>query len=347
MDIKVKEFGKMPNGKLINTYQLENDKGIIINIINYGGIITHILTPDPKGITDDIVLGFDNLQDYLAPHPYLGAIIGRYANRIGNASFSLDGKKYKLTANEGQNHLHGGSIGFDKTVWLAFKNISTEFISVKMAYESPDGEESYPGNLMVEVEYILNNQNELVINYTAQTDKKTHINLTNHSYFNLNGMEKDIHDHILQIDSDYITENNETQIPTGNLIPVKNTAFDFSEPKKIGRDISSIESGYDNNFVINGYSGHLRKCAFVEDPLSGRTMEVLTTQPAVQLYTTNSDPKITGKKGIVYQKHSAFCLETQHYPDSPNKESFPSTILNPGETYTETTIYRFGHTRKN
>jgi aldose 1-epimerase len=346
MDIKVKEFGKMPNGNIINAYELENDKGIIIRIINYGGIITHILTPDSKGKTEDIVLGFDNLQDYLSPHPYLGAIIGRFANRIDKASFTLNGKKYKLAANEGQNHLHGGIIGFDKTVWHAFKNITTEFVSVKLAYESPDGEESYPGNLMVEVEYILNNQNELVINYTAQTDKKTHINLTNHSYFNLNGMEKDIHDHILQIDSDYISENNETQIPTGNLTPVKNTVFDFRIPKKIGRDIASTGQGYDHNFVINGYSGHLKKCAYVEDPLTGRTMEVLTTQPGVQLYTTNSDPKITGKKGKIYRKHSAFCLETQHYPDSPNKENFPTTVLNPGETFAETTIYRFGIIKK-
>jgi aldose 1-epimerase len=346
MDIKVKEFGKMPNGNIINSYQLENDKGTIIRVINYGGIITHVLTQDAHGETDDIVLGFDNLEDYLAPHPYLGAIIGRFANRINEASFTLDGKKYKLAANEFPNHLHGGVVGFDKTVWLAFKNITTEFVSVKLAYESPDGEESYPGNLMVEVEYILNNQNELVINYTAQTDKKTHINLTNHSYFNLNGMKKDIHDHILQIDSDYITENNETKLPTGNLTSVRNTVFDFREPKKIGRDITSIEPGYDHNFVINGNTGHLRKCAFVEDPLSGRTMEVLTTQPGVQLYTTNSDPKITGKKGKIYLKHSAFCLETQHYPDSPNKENFPTTVLNPGETFTETTIYRFGIIRK-
>jgi aldose 1-epimerase len=346
MNIKVKEFGKMPNGNIINSYQLENDKGTIIRVINYGGIITDILTQDAHGETDDIVLGFDNLQDYLAPHPYLGAIIGRFANRINEAGFTLEGKKYKLAANEFPNHLHGGVVGFDKTVWLAFKNITTEFVSVKLAYESPDGEESYPGNLMVEVEYILNNQNELVINYTAQTDKKTHINLTNHSYFNLNGMKKDIHDHILQIDSDYITENNEAKLPTGNLTSVKNTVFDFREPKKIGRDIASIEPGYDHNFVINGNAGHLRKCAFVEDPLSGRTMEVLTTQPGVQLYTTNSDPKITGKKGKIYLKHSAFCLETQHYPDSPNKENFPTTVLNPGETFTETTIYRFGIIRK-
>ncbi len=342
MDIKATEFGTMPDGRIINSYQLENDKGTIVRIINYGGIITHILTPDKTGKQADIVLGFDNLSDYLAPHPYFGAIIGRFANRIGKAGFSLDGKAYNLAVNNGPNHLHGGLVGFDKIVWLAVKHITTEFVGLKLAYESPDGEESYPGNLMVEVEYILNNQNELVINYSAQTDKKTHINLTNHSYFNLNGCEKDIYDHVLRIDSDYITEIDETQIPTGNLTSIKNTAFDFKEPKKIGKDIASIEPGYDHNYVINGNYGHLRKCARVEDPYSGRSLEVLTTQPGVQLYTTNHEPGVTGKNGKVYARHSAFCLETQHYPDSPNKQNFPTTVLNPGETFTETTIYRFG-----
>ncbi len=342
MNITSQEFGVMPNGTKIFSYQLENDKGIIIRIINYGGIITHILTPDRKGIQADIVLGFDNLKDYLAPHPYFGAIIGRFANRIGNASFTLDGIKYQLAVNNGSNHLHGGNKGFDKVVWLAVKNITTEFVGLKLAYDSPDGDESYPGNLLVEVEYILNNQNELVINYSAQTDKKTHVNLTNHSYFNLNGIEKSIHDHILQIDSDFITDTDETQIPNGNLSAVKNTAFDFTEPKPIGKDIDKIAPGYDHNFVINGNVGHLRKCATVEDPDSGRTLEVLTTQPGVQLYTTNHDPAVTGKASKVYTKHLAFCLETQHYPDSPNKQNFPTTVLNPGETYTETTIYRFG-----
>jgi len=342
MDITVKEFGTLPNGSKIVSYQLENDKGTIVRIINYGGIITHILTPDKHGKQADIVMGFDNLQAYLDPHPFFGAIIGRYANRIGNASFTLDGKKYQLAVNNGPNHLHGGNKGFDKIVWLGVKNVTTEFIGLKLAYLSPDNEESYPGNLMVEVEYILNNQNELVINYSAQTDKKTHVNLTNHSYFNLNGFAKDIYGHILQIDSDYITEIDETQIPTGSLGSVANTAFDFRIAKKIGKDIDSIAPGYDHNYVLNGNAGHLRKCAKVEDPESGRTMEVLTTQPGVQLYTTNHDPGVKGKDEIVYKKHHAFCLETQHYPDSPNKQNFPSTVLNPGEQFTETTIYRFG-----
>jgi aldose 1-epimerase len=342
MDIKVKEFGKMPDGKIINSYQLENDKGTSIRIINYGGIITHIYTPDRKGNTGDIVLGFDNLQDYLSSHPYFGAIIGRCANRIANGRFTMDGKIYKLAVNNGPNHLHGGLSGFDKKVWIAVKSITNEFVSVKLAYESPDGEEAYPGNLLVEVEYILNNQNELVINYSARTDKKTHVNLTNHSYFNLNGCEREIYEHILQIDSDYITESDKTQIPTGKLVQVKNTVFDFREPKSIGKDIAKIFPGYDHNYVINTYSGHLKKIARVEDPFSGRTLEVLTTQPGVQFYTTNNAHGITGKKGKVYNEHSAFCLETQHYPDSPNKPDFPSTILNPGERYSETTIYRFG-----
>ncbi len=342
MDIRTAEFGIMPDGTKIFSYQLENDKGVIIRIINYGGIITHIFTPDSKGNQDDIVLGFDNLPDYLSTHPYFGAIIGRFANRIAKGSFTLDDKTYKLAINDGKNHLHGGMVGFDKKVWLAVRNVTTEFVSLKMACESPDGEEFYPGNLMVEVEYILNNQNELVINYTAQTDKKTHINLTNHSYFNLNGGMGNVHDYSLHIDADYITEVAEDSIPTGNLIPVDKTAFDFREPKKIGRDIALIQKGYDHNYVINGYSGHLRTCARVEDPASGRTLEVLTTLPCVQLYTSNYITEIKGKKGKIYKKQSAFCLETQHFPDSPNKHNFPSTVLNAGDTYMESTIYRFG-----
>ena len=342
MDIKSKEFGILPDGTKIFSYQLENNNGILIRIINYGGIITHIFTPDKRGKSGDIVLGFDNLQDYLSAHPYFGAIIGRFANRIANASFSIDNRTYNLAANNGQNHLHGGIIGFDKKVWLAVRNITTEFVSLKLAYESPDGEESYPGNLMVEVEYILNNQNELVINYTAQTDKKTHINLTNHSYFNLNGSENTIYDSNLQIDADYITEVAEGSIPTGKLLSVSNTPFDFRNPKKIGRDINDVPGGFDHNYVINGFTGHLVRCARAEDPATGRTLEVLTTQPGVQLYTSNYITEIEGKEGRKYKKHSAFCLETQHFPDSPNKQNFPGTLLNPGETYQESTIYRFG-----
>jgi aldose 1-epimerase len=342
MDIKVNEFGKMSDGTVIYSYQLENEKGTIVRLINYGGIVTNIFTTGKNGKSEDIVLGFDNLPDYLGLHPYFGAIIGRYANRIADSCFSLDGEIFNLAANDSPNHLHGGRVGFDKKVWLGVKNITTEFVSVKLACESPDGEESYPGNLMVEVEYILNNQNELVINYSARTDKKTHINLTNHSYFNLNGGEGDIYDYILQIDADYITENTSACIPTGKLTSVKNSAFDFRDPKRIGKDIASIPPGYDHNFVLNGNSGHLRKIARVEDPQSGRSLEVLTTEPGVQLYTTNHAHGIRGKEGKVYNEHSAFCLETQHYPDSPNKPHFPSTILNPGETYLQTTIYRFG-----
>lgn len=342
MDIKVSQFGSLPDGRIINSYQLENDKGISIRIINYGGIITHIFTPDKNGKSDDIVLGFDTLPEYLGPHPYFGAIIGRFANRISSGSFSLDGKTYKLAINNGPNHLHGGIQGFDKKVWLAVKNITTEFVSLKLGYESPDMEESYPGNLMVEVEYVLNNQNELVINYTARTDKKTHINLTNHSYFNLNGCESDILDHVIRIDSEKYTEVDTNSIPTGKLSDVKNTAFDFRVPKSIGKDIKLVPPGYDHNYIVNGESGHLRSCAKVTDPHSGRTLEVLTTQPGVQLYTSNYITEIPGKAGKTYKKHSAFCLETQHFPDSPNKQDFPSTVLNPEETYTESTIYRFG-----
>lgn len=345
MDIKVTEFGKLPDGTVISSYHLSNDKGITVRIINYGGIITHLFTPDKNGKPGDIVLGFDKLEDYLGGHPYFGAIIGRYANRIGNAEFTLNGKKYKLAKNNGPNHLHGGLIGFDKKVWLAVKSITNEFVALKLAIESPDMEESYPGNLMVEVEYVLNNQNELVINYTAQTDKETFINMTNHSYFNLSACEHNIYENILSIDADYLTEFNDNQIPTGKIIPVKNTPFDFRKPKAIGKDISKISLGYDHNFVLNGSAGHLRKISGVLDPATGRTLDVLTTQPGVQFYTANYTHGIKGKGGKVYNEHSAFCLETQHYPDSPNKPDFPSTLLKPGEKFMETTVYRFGVTR--
>ncbi len=344
MDITAKDFGTMPDGSKIVSYKLENDNGVSFRVINYGGIITHLMTPDKNGHADDVVLGFDNLQDYLGPHPYFGAIIGRYANRISKGSFVLDGVSYSLAVNNGPNHLHGGIVGFDKKVWLAVRNVSTEFVSVKLACESPDGEESYPGTLMVEVEYLLNNQNELVINYTAQTDKKTHVNLTNHSYFNLNGGKGDVLGYSLQIDADYVTEPDKDSIPTGKILPVKDSAFDFRTPKEIGRDIAQVPPGYDHNFILNGNPGHLRQIARVVDPVSGRTLEVLTTEPGVQLYTANYIDSIVGKNELLYKKHSAFCLETQHYPDSPNQQNFPSTVLLPGETYMQTTIYRFGTT---
>jgi aldose 1-epimerase len=342
MNISIKEFGKMPDGRIISSYQLNNEKGMEVRVINYGGIITHLFAPDKNGKIGDLVLGFDDLKDYLAPHPYFGAIIGRYANRIGNASFILDGKTFGLAKNDGNNHLHGGSNGFDKKVWFAAKNVTTEFVGVKLAYESPDGEESYPGTLMVEVEYILNNQNELVINYSAKTDKRTHVNLTNHSYFNLNSCKGNILSHSLQIEADLFTEVGEGLIPTGKILPVENTALDFRSPKSIGKDIELISPGYDNNFVINGYDGHLKKCAMVVDPESGRTLEVFTTVPGVQLYTSNYITEIAGKGGNAYRKHAGFCLETQHFPDTPNKMNFPSTILDPDKKYEETTIYRFG-----
>ncbi|MCB8998822.1 MAG: galactose mutarotase [Bacteroidales bacterium] len=342
MDINVIDFGTLPDGQKISSFELKNDFGASVSIINYGGIVRSICTLDKHGNSGDIVLGFDNLANYLAPHPYFGAIIGRYANRIGKASFSIDGKVYRLAANKGPNHLHGGLKGFDKKVWLAVKNFSTEFVSLKLGLESEDGDEGYPGNLLVETEYILNNQNELVINYSAQTDKSTHINLTNHSYFNLNACQGKIYDHVLQINAETITKVDDTQIPTGELMPVSGGPFDFLTPKPIGKDIESISPGYDHNFVVKGYDGHVRNIAKISDPLSGRTMEVDTSEPGVQLYTTNSRDEIKGKEGKIYGMHSAFCLETQHFPDSPNKNSFPPTILHPGEVYRSTTIYRFG-----
>lgn len=341
MIIEKELFGTLPGGKEVYRYTLKNDKGMEVDIISYGAIITAIRVPDKNHEPGDVVLGFDTLEEYLGDHPFFGAAIGRVCNRLGNARFELDGKIFKLSANEGSNQLHGGNKGFDKQLWTASTSKIPEQVSLILGYESLDGEEGYPGNLMVEIEYSLNENNELGIRFRAKTDKPTHVNLTNHSYFNLNNCLGNVHDYELFIDSEEICELNEESIPTGKILAVKDSPYDFRISSAIGDRIGEIGMGYDINYVLDNPEGELKRVAAVHDPVSGRNLEVLTTLPGVQLYTSNYVDHIKGKGGLFYEKHSAVCLETQYYPDSPNHPSFPSTVLRPGEIFDELTIYRF------
>ncbi len=329
------------DGKKVSLFTLMNSKGTKVTITNYGGIVTSFVTPDKNGKKSNIVVGFDSLQPYLQKPPYFGALVGRYGNRIGDAKFSLDGKEYTLAANNGKNHLHGGLKGFDKVVWDAsIADSSTPSLTLK--YLSKDGEEGYPGNLNVTVQYTLTDDDGLKIDYTAETDKATPVNLTNHSYFNLTGdVSNTILDHTLMIDADHYTPVDTTLIPTGEIKSVKGTPFDFTSPKKIGRDMEQVPGGYDHNWVVNKNASPLQKIAELSDSVSGRTMEVYTTQPGVQFYTGNFlDGSFINADGTPVKLHDALCLETQHFPDSPNKPDFPSTILHPGEKYHSETMYK-------
>jgi len=345
--VEKQPFGKTADGTPVDLYTLTNSKGVRVAITNYGGIVVSLFTPDRNGNLGDIVLGFERLEDYLKGHPYFGAIIGRYGNRIAKGRFTLDGVEYKLAQNNGENHLHGGLVGFDKKVWKARDFVDAEGQHLELRYTSPDGEEGYPGNLDVTVTYSLNEQNQLRIDYVATTDKPTVVNLTNHSYFNLAG-EGDILGHLLRLNADYFTPVDAGLIPTGELRPVKGTPFDFTEPTPIGARIEQDDEqlrygrGYDHNFVLRGGGGSLAEAAEVYEPKTGRVLRVLTTEPGVQFYTGNFlDGTLRGKYGRVYHRRTGFCLETQHFPDSPNKPHFPSTVLRPGQTYRSTTIYEF------
>ncbi len=333
----------MVGGKEVFQFTLKNKHDMTVKIINFGGIVTSLLVPDKTGKLDDVVLGFDNLADYLAEHPYFGALIGRYANRIAKGRFVLNGKEYQLALNDGKNHLHGGNIGFNKVVWDAVEFCNAEGAGVELNYLSKDGEENYPGNLSTTVRYLLNDQNELVIKYLATTDQPTIVNLTHHGYFNLKGEGcGDILDHEIMINADRYTAVDEELIPTGELIPVDNTPLDFTTWQPIGARIKKLPGGYDHNYVLNRKGPELTLAASVREPKSGRVMTVYTTEPGMQFYTGNFlDGTLTGKRGVKYGKHSGFCLETQHFPDSPNHPAFPSTVLNPGEVYQQTTIYQF------
>jgi aldose 1-epimerase len=344
-------FGKMANGQTTDLYTLTNRNGMEVGITNYGGRVVSILAPDRMGKMADVVLGFDSLDGYLSNNPYFGALVGRYANRIGKARFTLDGVQYKLAQNDGSNSLHGGLKGFDKVAWKAEELQNPP--ALELTYLSKDGEEGYPGNLSVKVVYSLTESNELRIDYTATADRDTVLNLTNHSYFNLAGQGSgDILKHELEINADRFTPIDDTLIPTGELRKVEGTPLDFRKPIAIGARINEnneqlkFGKGYDHNFVLNQAGAGLTLAARVIEPESGRALEVLTTQPGIQFYSGNFlDGTIHGKGGKVYGRRSAFCLETQHFPDSPNKPAFPSTELKPGQTYNETTIYKFSTTR--
>lgn len=340
-------FGEI-GGQPVSLFTLTNTSGVEVKVTNYGGIITHLRVPDEDGVVEDVVLGYDSLGGYLEASPYFGAIVGRYGNRIGGAEFTLDGKSYTLAANNGPNHLHGGERGFDKVVWTAEPFEEAGRRGVELAYTSPDGEEGYPGTLNVEVTYTLTDDDGLVIDYRATTDAATPVNLTQHTYFNLAGVgEGDVLDHEILINADRFTPVDSTLIPTGELQPVENTPFDFTEPTAIGARIDAdnrqiqFGGGYDHNFVLNGEPGEMKLAARVVEPTSGRILEVRTTEPGMQFYTGNFlDGSITGK-GATYTHRSGFCLETQHFPNSPNQDNFPSTILRPGEEYASRTIFAF------
>ncbi len=352
--VKQESFGKTADGKEAKIFTLLNQKGGEVRLTEYGATLVSLKMPDRSGKSDDIVLGMNSLDEYtnaayLKANPYFGAIAGRYANRIAKGKFSLEGKQYQLTTNNGANHLHGGKIGFDKVFWTGREIPVSNGSAIEFTYQSKDGEEGYPGNLTAKVIYTLTDDNELKIEYTATTDRETLVNLTHHSYFNLAGANSgDILKHKLQINADKFTPIDSESIPKGELKSVENTPFDFRQAKEIGKDIESADEqikngkGYDHNFVVNGEMGMMRQAAVVTEERSGRVMEVLTTEPGIQLYTGNFlDGSLKGKNGAVYNFRNGFCLETQHFPDSPNRADFPPTVLKPGATYQTSTVYKF------
>ncbi|MBV8550455.1 MAG: galactose mutarotase [Acidobacteriaceae bacterium] len=349
IQISKQHWGAMASGEQIDLYTLRNQRGMQATITNYGGRLVTLKTPDRNGHFDDIVLGFDNLDGYLHKNPYFGALVGRYANRIANAQFQLDGKTFELARNNGECSLHGGIKGFDKVAWQTRESETSNGPVLELTYVSKDGEEGYPGTLTATVTYSLTEQNELRIDYAATTDKNTVLNLTNHSYFDLSGQGRgNILDHVVTIYADRFTPIDRHLIPTGELRNVQATPFDFRKPTRIGDRIDGEDEqlqlgrGYDHNYVLNGPDNQVSPAARVSDPRSGRVMEVLTTQPGVQFYTGNHlDGVANGKGGSVYGFRSGFCLETQHFPDSPNQPAFPSTELKPGQRYRGTTIFRF------
>ncbi len=345
--IEKKLFGKLPDGKEVHQYTLTNSSGSKVVVINYGAIITSIVVPDKNGKFEDVALGYDTLEEYLNDKTFLGTVVGRYGNRIGKGKFQLEGKTYTLAINNGENHLHGGIVGFNKKYWEA-EPIDAKEPAVKLTLVSPDGEEGYPGTVTLIVTYTLTDKNELRVDYQGTTDKTTVLNPTQHSYFNLSGiLSSSILNHQLSIESDYVTVVDKGQIPTGEIATVVNTPVDFRTMKRIGNNIDDqfeqilIGGGYDNNWVLRNYNKQVRKVAEVYEPNSGRVMVVYSDQPGIQFYSGNSLKEVKGKGGVTYNRRTGFCLEAQGYPDSPNKPEFPSVVLRPGEVYKQTTIYQF------
>lgn len=346
--IEKADFGKTADGETVDLYTLVNRNGLRAKVMTYGAILTELQVPDRQGHLGDVVLGFDTLDGYLKGHPFFGATTGRYANRIAKGQFVLNGKTYKLAVNNGPNSLHGGIKGIDKRVWTARDVSSSVGAALELSYHSPDGEEGYPGNLNIKVTYTLTHSDDLRIDYEATTDQDTVINLTNHSYFNLAGAGNgNVLGHVLRLNADRYTPVDDTSIPLGEIVPVSNTVMDFTKPMTLGarwNQLKGTPGGYDHNYVINQIrKDELTLAADAFEPTSGRRMTIYTTQPGVQLYTGNFlDGSVVGKEGKAYLKNFGFCLETQHYPDSPNKPQFPSTVLRPGEVFRSSTIHRFG-----
>ncbi|HWS89664.1 MAG TPA: aldose epimerase family protein [Pyrinomonadaceae bacterium] len=346
---KRESFGQTRDGQAVDIYTLNNRRGAEARITTYGGAVVSLKVPDRAGRVDDVVLGFDDIGGYEKTTTYIGALVGRYANRIAKGRFTLGGREYTLATNNGENHLHGGVRGFDKVVWKARPLAARGGQALELTYLSKDGEEGYPGNLSVRVVYTLTNANELKIDYYATTDRDTVVNLTNHNYYNLAGQGSgDILGHVLTVNASRFTPTDAGAIPTGELRPVKGTPFDFTRPTAIGARIEEdyeqlkLGRGYDHNFVIDGRPGVLRLAARVSEPTTGRVMETWTTEPGMQLYTGNYlDGSDTGKGGRPYRHRYGFCLETQHYPDSPNRPEFPSTTLRKGARFRSTTVYKF------
>ena len=348
--IELNLFGKLNDGKEVTVYTLTNEKGMTAKIINYGATVVELTAPDKDGKFADVVLGYDNLQGYVRGTSFFGAIVGRYGNRIGKGKLTIDGKEYQLATNNGANHLHGGVVGYNKKLWTVDKTeVTSKGPAITMTLISEDGDENYPGTVKLTVVYTLTNDNSLSIEYTGTTDKTTVLNPTNHSYFNLSGdINNTILDHELMIDADKTTPVDAGLITTGELADVAGTPMDFRTAKKIGKDIGSDDEqlkfggGYDHNWVINNYDGKVKLISTLYEPKSGRLMETYSDEPGLQFYSGNFlDGRSTGKNGIKYPYRSGLCLEAQHYPDSPNKAQFPTVLLKPGETYSQTTIYKF------
>lgn len=347
--VEKKLFGVLDDGREVFLYILQNKNGMIVEIIDYGASIVSLQVPDRKGNLADVVLGYDKLEDYIADKSYFGAIVGRYGNRIGKGQFSLENTEYQLTINDGENHLHGGIKGFNKVLWTAEEVESSLGQAIKLKYRSRDGEQGYPGNVILAVTYTLTDENDLRIDFEGITDKPTILNPTNHTYFNLSGtFTKTILNHELKLNADSFTPVDQGLITTGDIVPVNDTPMDFKSPKQIGNRIDEdfeqlkFGRGYDHNWILNNYSGKLREVASLYEAESGRLMNVLTDQPGIQFYSGNFlDGTVIGKDGVAYQHRTGLCLETQHFPDSPNKPNFPSVELRPGETYKQGTIYQF------
>lgn len=343
MKIDTSVFGTTQDGVEVQLYTCVNANGMVMKMTNYGAIMTELRVPDRDGNFANVILGFPNLQGYLGEHPYFGSTVGRYCNRIGHGKFTLDGQEYQLTLNDGENHLHGGLVGFNKRVWNAEPVQTESEVGVRFTYHSPDGEQGYPGNLDATALYLLNNSNELIVEFQATVDKPCPVNLTNHNYWNLAGAGSGtIRDHVLMLAADKYLPVDEGLIPIGDLADVAGTPLDFTTPEKIGARLDQIDSdpvGYDHCFVLTDKASPMKLAARVKDPSSGRVMEIYTTQPSVQFYSgnfLNGKPESGG-----YQQYEGFCIETQHYPDSPNHDNFPSTVLKPGETYKHKTIHKF------